>query len=413
MKLKLLTIFEFDDFAKNHPLKSYYQSSKYAMLMAEKGFDYDLIGYVDEKNNIKAASLIAYKRIGSYHKYGYAPKGFLLDYYDPALLKDFTEAIKKYYKRKGFVFIKINPEIPIGELDINTKYVMYNNNLTISDRLESLGYKKLGNNMLFESLIPRFGAIIPLKKYSFSNLAKQTRNKIRKCYKKGMTIKKGTREDIDILFYFIKRKKDKSLTYYKNYYNIFSKDDSLDIFLIRMNFQEALIYAREQYDKEEEKNSKYNEELMLNPSDENMKLKMESDKRLLTYKEDIISITKELANNKTKYIAGAITVKYENEVNIIISGYDKKYKRFSPNYFLHYKLLEYYKDKYDYIDLNGITGDFSIDNPYQGLNDFKLGFNPKAYEYIGEFDLILKKKAYTSLDKKGILIKEFNRKQKA
>ena len=412
MHIKLLSIFEFDEFAKLHPLGSYHQSSLFGMLMAEKGYDYDLVGFVDEEDEIKAASLIVYKSIGKINKYGYAPKGYLIDYEDTLLLKEFTEALIKYYRKKNFSFIKINPEIAIGELEPKTHYVMYNNNVTISDTLEKLGYIKLGNNLRFEAMIPRFNAIIPLHDFSFKKLAKQTRNKIRKNYRQGLSIRKGQRDDIDILYNFIKGKKDKSLNYYKNYYNVFEKNNQVDVFLVKINFEESLINAQEQYEKELERNEAYNKLIIRESSDDHMNLKMQSDKRLLTFKNDIVAATQGLSRNKTEYIAGAITITYENRVSILISGYNKKYKRYSPNYFLHYQLCEYYKNKFDYIDLNGITGDFSKENPYYGLNEFKLGFNPKAYEFIGEFDLIINKGAYKALDRNGLLMKEFNRKQK-
>jgi len=111
---------------------------------------------------------------------------------------------------------------------------------------------------------------------------------------------------------------------------------------------------------------------------------------------------------KETFIAGALVAKYNNRVNIIVSGIDTNYKQFNANYFLHYKILEYYKKEFKFVDLNGITGDFSKSNPYKGLNDFKLGFNPNAYEFIGEFDFIINEKAYYSLYKKNLLAKEFN-----
>ena len=39
MKLRTLSIFEFDDYAKKHPLGSYHQTSSYAILMSEQGFE--------------------------------------------------------------------------------------------------------------------------------------------------------------------------------------------------------------------------------------------------------------------------------------------------------------------------------------------------------------------------------------
>ena len=152
---------------------------------------------------------------------------------------------------------------------------------------------------------------------------------------------------------------------------------------------------------------------MINPSKDNLKRKLESDTVLNTIKDNIALATNGLAKNKEQYIAGAITIKYKNRIYILISGYDKEFKMFSPNYFLHYKLIEYYKNDYDFIDLNGITGDFTPENPYKGLDEFKLGFNPYAFEYIGEFDFIINDALYKAMEQNGQLAKEFNKKEKS
>ena len=61
------------------------------------------------------------------------------------------------------------------------------------------------------------------------------------------------------------------------------------------------------------------------------------------------------------------------------------------------------------MDLNGITADFSKDNPYRGLNEFKLSWNPKVYEYIGEFDFIINQNKYALLWSTKKLHKEFEK----
>ena len=151
--------------------------------------------------------------------------------------------------------------------------------------------------------------------------------------------------------------------------------------------------------------------VMKNASNDNLARKLESDAVLNTIKDNIAMATNCLSNNNEQYIAGAITIKYKNRVYILISGYDKEFKKFSPNYFLHYQLIEYYKKDYDFIDLNGITGDFTDKNPYKGLDEFKLGFNPHAFEYIGEYDLIINESLYKAMEQNGQLAKEFNIKE--
>ena len=413
MKIRTLSIFEFDDYAKSHPLGSYHQSSSYALLMSEHGYEYDLLGLIDEKNNLKAASLILYKKLGMFNKYGYAPKGFLIDYHDKELLQEFIKAIKKYYAKKNFVFIKINPEISVGNMDYKKKTINYNKNHIIETTLRSLNFRKLEGNKRFETKIPIYNAVQVLKTTNLRTVTKNTRNKIRKGMKHGLSLEKGNREAIDILYPFIKNKKGHSIYHYYNYYNAFSRNDEIDIFLVKINFEDCLTNLRERYEEEIENNNIIVNKVMINPSKENLKRKLESDTVLNTIKDNIALASNCLSQKKEQYIAGAITIKYKNRVYILITGYDKNFKKFSPNYFLHYQLIEYYKNDFDFIDLNGITGDFTPENPYKGLDEFKLGFNPYAFEYIGEYDLIINDAIYKAMEQSGQLAKEFNKKEKS
>ena len=113
MNLRELSIEEFTDFVSASPLWTHYQTINYALLMGENGYDYDLIGFVNEYGQIKAASLILTKTIKFHTKYGYAPKGFILDYFNQGLLKEFVEALKAYYKKKHVVFIKKSPLVKL------------------------------------------------------------------------------------------------------------------------------------------------------------------------------------------------------------------------------------------------------------------------------------------------------------
>ena len=412
MKLRNLSIFEFDEYAKNHPLGNFYQTSTYALVAGEEGYDYDLIGMIDDNNNIVAASVILSKRMGLFNRYGYAPKGFLIDYYNPTLIKEFTKLLKKRYYNKNFAFIKINPEIAIGTVDYKRKYVTYNKNQIIDSTLKGLNFRKLEGTYRFETKFPRFNAIQVLKNTNLKTISKRTRNKIHRSIRNGLRIEKSDLEGIRIVYEIIMKKKDKNINHYFNYYNAFRKSDSIDILLVKINFEECLINLRNSLDKEQERNAKLVEKLMKEQSEDNLARKLASDALITTYKNSIVEATKSLAVQRDKYIGGAITIKYKNRVSILISGFDQNYKMFCPNYFLHYMLIEEYKNDYDYLDLNGITGDFSKENPYRGLDEFKLGFNPLTFEYIGEYDLIINEGLYQSMEHSGQLSKEFKRKEK-
>ena len=407
MKIKDISLNDFNNFIKTNPLANHYQTINYALLMSERGYEHDIIGYVDEFNNIYAVTIILFKNINKKYKYGYAPKGFILDYFNEKLVNEFTKELINYYKKKHIIFIKINPEIAIKEI---TKTASINlPNIKIKKILEDNNYIKLKDNLYFESILPRYNAIISLKDFNLKDINKNTRNKINRALTKGLKLEVSNRSGLDILRPFIKRKKTCDEFYYKDYYNAFKKDEMIELLLVYVDPKEYLVKARKIYEDELEKNNKYNQELIKNNSKKNINKKMMSDKKLLSYKNDVYLATELNKQKEKKYIAGALVVKFQNRANILISGYDKKYKAFNPNYFLHYALIKHYQKNFDYLDLNGMTGDLSKNNPYHGLNEFKLGFNPKMYEFIGEFDLPIKPRIYQKLRKKGELAKLFNK----
>lgn len=410
MGIRELTTHEFNEFQASHPLANYHQTINYALLMSENGYDYDLIGYVDDYDNILVAALILLKPIGIKCYYGYAPRGFLIDYQNATLLNNFTNALKKYYYEKNAIFIKLNPNVQISEIDNKTFDKTYNDKTNITKLLDSSGYKKLKDNLYFEAQLPRFKAIINLGENDSKNFDKNTKNKIKKGIRKGLTFEKCTKDDIHIFYELIKHKKNNSEFYYKDYYTVFEKDDSIDLFLVSVDYNLFLENSHYLYNEELERNNKLNEKLIKNNSNKAINAKMNSDKNLLSYKNDIMEATKGISDNNKIYLAGALVVKHNNTASIIINGYDKNYKRFAPNYFLHYSLIKYYKDKFDFLDLNGVVGNFTQENPYTGLNRFKLGFNPHIYEYAGEYDLVIEPKSYQILLQNGVLAKEFNKK---
>ena len=403
MNLRELSIEEFNSFTNKHPLSNYCQTINYALFMGEYNFDYELIGLF-KKDKLIAASLILFKDLKGL-TYGYAPKGFLIDYKDINLLERFTEKIIEHYYEKQVVFIKVNPEIPIGKIDPVTKEIKYNSNRSVKNLLNSMGYQKLKENLYFESQFPRYNAFVNLKEFNVKRLHKNTRNKIRKADRKGLYVELGKMEDLELLSKFTNRDE----FYYTDLYNVFKKDDNVDIFLVKVNYEKYLINSQSLYIEETERNQILNERIVNNPSSRRINKKMQSDIKMLNYKNDIMEATKMMKEDRKEVIAIALVNKHNKMVRILASGYNKSFKRFVPNYFLFYHIIRYYKDDYNLLDLNGISGDFSAKSKYKGLNEFKFGFNPKLYEFIGEFDLVIERKAYEYMLKKRLLHKEFKK----
>lgn len=411
MKIVELSNIEFDEYAKAHPLSNYCEASKYALVMTDYGYSYDYIGMIDDSNRIQAAALILTKGIKGNIKYGYSPKGFLINYYDKELLKTFLELLTDYYKKKDFIFIKFNPEIIIGETTLNNKLVMnYNGNVRIIDDLKAYNVKRRVELKEFNLMMPKFNAYINLKQFNLANVNRNFRKKINKGLKRGLYLTVGNAKDINTLYDFTKNKSKRPISYYRNMYQVFSKDNSIDLVFLKIDFQKYLNNVRKQYDEEEMINDYWKRMLQENPGERRfVAAKMNSDRKAESLKSRIIYATEELKKHPEISIAGALVVKHRNRVSIIASGYDNNYKKENPNHLLHYLIIERYKEFFSFCDIGGVTGVFDETSNYQGLNYFKTRFDTKIYEYIGEFDLICSERIFKKLIKTSFIEDEFNK----
>lgn len=410
MRMIEITKEKFEEFTSKSEYKNYCQTANYGMIMSETGFDYSFVAYTTNDLEILAAGMFLTKKIGRYY-YAYCPKGYIIDYNDTELVRKFTRNLIKYYKRKKVIFLKINPEIIIGTINTNTFEKIPNENTNILDNLKSLGFKKRKELYPLELLQPKLTALINLKEYDVNKLDKKVRNNIRNTENNGLVLEVADANKIEILYEFIKNMKDRSINYYRNFYNTFKRTEQADLLLVNIDYETYLINAKKRVEEEQIKNEELNNKLRTDTSEKTLNEKMNSDKALEQYKQDVIYATAGLKRNEKTYIGGAITIKYGNKVSILIAGVDKNYNYLNPNYFLHHKIFEMYKENYDECDINGIADDFTNESKFSGLNKFKMGFNPKIVEYIGELDLVISEWRFKIVEKNNLLSNEFTKKK--
>ena len=400
----------FSEYAKNHILKNFFQTKEYGDLMKHSDFSVMYVGAY-HKGLIVGASLILYKSIGPNMKYGYAPRGFLVDFYDEALLKMFTKKIKEYFLMKGFAFIKINTEVTYSVVNFDDKSKLVNSkSKDLVLRLKELGYDKLRDNLYFESLLPKYTPVINLPNYDFSVLDEKLINNMKDAEISGISMSIGNEEDIEKFYSFVNDKESKTSTYYKFFYKEFKKNDMVDLLMVNLNYETYVKYLQKQYIVEQESNDALNRQFEMTPNDAALYAKKtRSDDIMNRISADMALANQRMQENNPKEVLGAaFVVKYEGRVTIIISGYNKDFQGIDVKSYIFYKIIEEYKKAgYLYLDLYGITADFIDSNPYKALNDFKLKFKPTVYEYIGEFDLIVNKPFHQLLWSTNQIQKEF------
>ena len=396
MQIKELTNEEFKKFTNKFNVKSIYQTVEYGFVMNHENYDTIFLGLAD-KNDIIAASLILIQKRDKF-KYAYAPKGFLIDYNDTELLKIFTVQIKKYLGKLGVIAIELCPPI------IKTKYsnkneISYKNeNYTkIFNSLTKLGYRHLGYNNYFEALKPRYEAILDLNLpyYTlFKNIKKTVRTKIRNAENIGIRIYKGDINNLDYLYIQTKNKYPRELEYFKNCYKYFSKENNIEFYFAKIDTVKFLKLCNRNFASQEEKCNKLNNELKNNKN--LLKEKMENDILLDRYKSNLIYATRLLSKYPEGIVvSSALIVKNGKEINLLMDGYDTKFKRLNAKHLLIWKLIQKYSElNYEKFNFGGIVNPNIKDNKYLGLNEFKLNFNSNIYEYIGDFELVTNKILY-------------------
>ena len=398
MILKKLTNEEFNIFIKNN-YTSIYQSSNYALTMTKQGFNCIYYGIIDG-TNIYGATLILIKRDhGS--KYAFAPRGFIIDYNNEILFREFTDLLKKELKRISVVALRISP--PIIKSIYQNKQIINNNNYeSIFNILKKNNYNHLGYNNYFEGMKPRYEAIIPLNKNVqtvFKKISKSFRTKIRTADINGIKIFNGDEKNLDYLFLQTKKKYPRDLKYFQELYNNFKIDNKIEFYYSLLNTQDYVRSIQYKYQQQMQRCNQANANVFKNIGKNNTKSinkKLLEENKLNILKTELVYATKLLKEFPNGIVtSSALIIKNKKEVYLIMDGYDKTYKRLNSKHLLLWKLIEKYSyEGFTTFNLGGMSNYNLKDNKYDGLNNFKLNFGSVIYEYMGDLELVVNKPMY-------------------
>ncbi|MBO5138564.1 MAG: peptidoglycan bridge formation glycyltransferase FemA/FemB family protein [Bacilli bacterium] len=402
MKIITLNPKQFDEYAKKHKYRNYFQSSQYANTIAKQGFKVHYLGILDEFNKLIGATLIIYKDMFMNKKIAYAPRGILFDYTNAQMVNELAKKLISVLGKQNFLILRMDPYIPATVRNKKGKIININNDVnTIMLNLKNAGFKYKGQNKFFENEKNRFEALVLLNndiRTIYKSFSKRIRHKINRASKAGITIHKDIDKNIDELYSFIKNKTSMPKEYYINIVNNFN--ENCNIYYAILNSDAFVISAKERYENEIDKNNKLAEKIQnikyKSIPKKLLNYKMESDKLINIYKNDLITATNILKEYpKGLIIGGAMTIDFDNASYLIVDGYNTKYKNLNCNYLIKWYIINESKTKgLKYFNMNAIVGEFQKKNPYSNLNDTKLEYNAIPTEYIGEFDLILNNFSY-------------------
>ena len=406
MKLVNLTKTEFKKYADNHSQITFHQTEEWANLKKVNGWKAYYIG-LKEGKKIKAAALILAKELPIIKKkMFYSPRGFLIDYNDFELLKEFTNELKKYIKKEKGIFVKIDPYVEYQERDNNGQIVEngYNNKKSV-ENLKKLGYKFFGFNTMQDTLQPRWMHVIEINGKKEEDILKdmesKTRQILRKNEKSSIKTREIVKEELPIFKSIMEHTGDRRdfidrpLSYYEAMWDNLHDSGILKILLAEIDFEE---YKKNTIKEKEEIEKNLKDRIYKH---DNNLLKMNEKKYETTKKQETETmerIEKQLIKietykkeyGKKKNLGTILFLIYGNEVLSLFGGTDDNLLQFQSAYTVHYAGIKYaINHGYKRYNFYGITGDFSKENPLYGLYLFKKSFGGHVVELIGEYDLVI------------------------
>lgn len=408
MKLKELNEKEFKLFADANPEITFHQTREWANLKRKNGWIPYFVG-LEDKKELKAAALLLAKELPIIKKrMFYSPRGFLIDYNDFDLLKEFTTELKQFAKEKKGIFIKIDPFVEYQERDNNGNIVKDgNNNKKAHQNLISLGYKHFGFNIMQDTIQPRWMHVIETKDRTIdevnADMESKTRQILRKNERCGITTREITKDEIkifkDIMKHTSDRREfiDRPLSYYEAMWDNLHDSGILKILIGEIDFTIYEKNTKDELDSHkkslEDRIYKHDNNLLkMNEKKYNSSNKQDEDtiKRLQKDLEKIKDYKKLYGDKKT--LGGILFLVYENEVLSLLGGTLDDVMQFKSAYTIHYAGIKYaVENNYKRYNFYGITGDFSESNPLYGLYLFKKSFGGHVVELLGEYDLVINK----------------------
>lgn len=396
--MKIITIdsLQFDEFAKTHKYRNYYQTSNYGNIMSKFNYEVMYIGIEDDDQTLIGASLLLLQEGAMKTKIGYTPRGPLFDFTDSKKVEELIASLKNDLGKQGIVTLKIDPAIPLTIRDGKGNIININNEANIvRENLKNTGFNYKGENLYFETEKPRWEALTVLEgdlREIYQKFEKKTRNKINKAIKCGIEIIRSEDQNVTTLYDFVK-KNGYPIGFYKELCKNFEK---VDIFYAKLNTEKFVINSKQNYENELAKNEKIAAQFQ-NLAQQNedrrdiFNKKILSDKLVNIYKSNLIFATKMLKEYPEGIIvAGALSLVYDKAAYLIVEGSMEKFRSTNANYLVKWRMInDYNNEKLKYLNLNAVTGDFDKASKYAGLNEIKASYNSVFTEYIGEYEIIL------------------------
>jgi len=381
---------EYDKFVTNFPSTSFMQQSRWADV--KKSWDSEMVGMYDD-GKLVCAALILKRKLFLNKKLYYIPRGFVIDYTNNNLLKEFTYNLSEYCRKQGAIDIKVDPFVCLKEdniqnirknkgIEIRKPYE--ENNTIIDENLKKVGFVHGGFKKEVNAYIqPRFTMAVALKdkdgkpydkealRYTFP---KNTRNYIGTYQEeRGVEFSYSTNiEDVKDLVSVLKLTEARqhvalrSENYFKTIMEAFPNNAVL--FFAKVDIDKYISFLKEDINNNPDK-KEFDEKQIA----ESKEVKAKYGKKPLAGATIVMMPTCKKGIKTASFLYAGTNTEILPSLKI-------------TNGLMFYRLCYALDNGCDYCDLGGVDGSLE-----DHLSTFKSKFNPEVFELLGEYDLVINK----------------------
>lgn len=388
---------DFNDISKNFDNVTFHQTSNWATLKAYTGWKPLYLGLKDKE--IKAVGLFLLKKMPLLNSYiAYCPRGYLMDYTNIKLLKQFNNLLIPYLKKEKVFELIIDPYVLLNQRDIDGNIIEDSfDNHYIVDTLKEIGYRHTGFNLNYENLQPRFLFRLNIKDKTvdeiingFKKEAKRRANKKDFFAINVRELKENEVETFKDLMNMTSKRRgfvDRSLGYYKQMYNALNENKILRYMVAEIDVDKCRANAQNEIDKIEARVVK------LRQHEENNKGRIKEELVTINSNKKIIEQLDKLEKEKGKIVplSTVCLMSYGKEAIMLLAGNDEEYlQHFNTSNIIVAELIKLCKKEgYEYYNFYGITGNFDPNNEAYGLYSYKKQYGGEVVELIGQFEYII------------------------
>lgn len=385
MKIIELTETQFKNYSKIHSSRNYFQTIEYSKV--KSNYNRLLLGFINEsEGTIMGATLILEKSIKNL-KIGLVPGGFLIDYDNDTLFKDFITTLKEYLKEKKFIYLTVENKWTYKMYDKNNEVIYYDTN--IIKLLDELSFIKTSKENSKKIVLETEQT--PNDTYKMFN--SNTKRNITEALQRAITIYKDENNNIDTLLNLTNNSNSNYIKSLIEHFN--TENNKAEIYFAKLDPEKYVNNYRFLLKEEDQNNDRLNsimQDITVKKSISLINKKMKSDRLITKYNNEIIKAT----NVYTKYpegvIIGAILIiKNNREIYFLDEGYNKDLSNLYSSHLIKWEIIKQYLSQ-GYKIFN--FGNIKKTNQKNGDYIFKMGFGGKVYEYIGTYDLIINKWLY-------------------